>query len=99
MIITTHGIISWVLYFIKCRGRESDSRRKDFPCFFLELLQGSDYIITPKGVGRFLEDYCWDSLPSLYTFQDILTHLGLARDYPLTGGFPRIHPIFNPILL
>ena len=36
------------------------------------------------GVGRSWADYCWDSLPSLYTFQGTKTLLGLAR-YCLCG--------------
>ena len=31
-------------------------------------------------VGRYLWDYCWDSLTSLYTFLDTFTHQDLARD-------------------
>ncbi|PJA86454.1 MAG: hypothetical protein CO142_00120 [Candidatus Moranbacteria bacterium CG_4_9_14_3_um_filter_44_28] len=36
-----------------CLGRESNSLHKDFPCYFLEFLQGSDYFIVPlRDIGR-----------------------------------------------
>ena len=38
---------------LRCLGRESNSLHKDFPCYFLEFLQGSDYFIVPlRDIGR-----------------------------------------------
>ncbi len=40
-----------------------------------------------------VRDYCWDSLASLYTFQETNTLLGLARDCPI--GFSPNSPSFS----
>lgn len=45
-----------------------------------------------------MQDYCWDSLASLYTFRGNKALLDLARDY-LSLRLPRIHPVFHPALL
>ena len=66
----------FLCFFTGCRGRESNPRRQPLPRHVPRLLRGSDYIIpalrtylSPEGgVGRYLQDYCWDSLASLYTF-------------------------------
>ncbi len=52
------------------------------------------------GVGRCLQEYCWDSPASLYTFRKTDALSGLARDCSsLRRSVPRIHPIFQSALL
>ncbi len=52
-------------------------------------------------VGRCLQDYCWDSLASLYTFPPTFALTDLARDCLVFWilSFPRIHPIIQSVLL
>ena len=41
-----------------------------------------------------MQDYCWNSLASLYTFWEIYVPPSLARDCSVSRNVPRIHPIF-----
>ena len=76
-----------------CRAPESNWAHKDFPCHLLEFPQGLDYfIILPPAGGlgywALMQDYCWDSLASLYTFSktNCPLELGSRLPYRLIGN-------------
>ena len=82
-----------------CRGVELNYRHHDFPLFHIVSYMIGLYLHPriKQGAGRYLEGYCWDSLPSLYTFLATLALRDLARDYHICRTdfrLPRVHPVY-----
>ena len=72
-----------------CRGPDLNRRPHALPYHITMML---DYLITHIGCWALIQDYCWDSPVSLYTFQKTINPSWLGSGLPYLG-FPRIHPI------
>lgn len=76
-------------------SNQQPTRYTESSCF-----HGAWTISSPRrtpGAGRYLQEYCWDSLASLYTLSPTMCPGDLGSGLPVR--LPRVHPVFIPALL